>query len=450
MKAQKPELITPVSPTLLMGMLWTFVFLVYFLGPINLEPKVSLLGFTFLIAHLLVFSIGATFFARITPFKMSTISYPTDTNRTTNVTCLLMLIGLVGCLMSVYGKLSSLDTISFSTLSSLRTMHAQALLGGQEIKSSFLRAVAFLSYPAGYVAISSALISFEKLTRPIKLLFFFLIFSTALVAICSGGRSQLLVLFLFIFISCYVRGQMGKTVIPRSPALRICILALIAGALLYSSIIWITRTQEAHMNTDTMLQHAASVWGAKPKPYLLSISERLHDKKLTQTVLSSTFYFIQSLSTTEKLLNAINDVPTLMGGYHTDLIAAGLRALPGGQDFLRQGYATLLSANIYGFFTGAWTALFVDFWAFSLFFALIWGTFTGKAWLCFSHQPTLINGLRYIFWSYSILISFISPPFGFSNSFLTFVWFVIFSGLSQISFKYTPVNNPKTNELNHI
>ena len=41
----------------------------------------------------------------------------------------------------------------------------------------------------------------------------------------------------------------------------------------------------------------------------------------------------------------------------------------------------------------------------------------------------LINETRYVFWSYAVLISFVSPPFGFSNSFITFVWFVLF-GLS--------------------
>ncbi|WP_156812369.1 hypothetical protein [Legionella tunisiensis] len=128
----------------------------------------------------------------------------------------------------------------------------------------------------------------------------------------------------------------------------------------------------------------------------------------------------------------MNDIKFLYGGYHIDILAAALRAASEGDEFLRPGYQILLTANIYGFFTGAWGALFIDLGYFSFLAAVIWGVVAGRSWRNFHRNPNLLTALSYVFWSYSILISFVSPPFGFSNSFVIYLWFVLFSIWSKI------------------
>ena len=149
------------------------------------------------------------------------------------------------------------------------------------------------------------------------------------------------------------------------------------------------------------------------------------------SVLGPVFYLTQSLSVTEKILLAPDKIPVLFGGYHVDLIAAALRHIPDGARMLKENYDTLLHANIYGYFTGAWGALFIDYGYFSLLAALVWGGVAGYSWARFKQHPDLITATFYVFWSYSILISFASPPFGFSNSLMVFAWFVVFYLASQ-------------------
>ena len=163
---------------------------------------------------------------------------------------------------------------------------------------------------------------------------------------------------------------------------------------------------------------------------------RLGDPNFTQTVLSSTFYFIQNLSISERILSSSSEIPTMYGAYQVDLFAAFCRIIPGGGEFLKNGYGLLLDANVYGFFTGAWTGLFIDFGSFSLLMALLWGAIAGKSWLSFKRDPNLLTGTIYVFWTYSVFISFVSSPFGFSNSFMIFCWFAFFSLASTFLTRY--------------
>ncbi len=104
--------------------------------------------------------------------------------------------------------------------------------------------------------------------------------------------------------------------------------------------------------------------------------------------------------------------------------------------FLKHSYGVLLQANVYGFFTGAWTALYIDFNLFSMILTLIWGYIVGRAWFHFKNYPNILSGITYVFSIYSIFISFVSSPFGFSNSFMIFFWLIPFCFSSFILNRY--------------
>ncbi|MBS0307500.1 MAG: hypothetical protein JSS58_00885 [Proteobacteria bacterium] len=147
--------------------------------------------------------------------------------------------------------------------------------------------------------------------------------------------------------------------------------------------------------------------------------------------MNTVFYFTQSLSILERIL-AMNDVPTLLGGYHIDLVAAFMRTSPESADFLGRGYAALLNENIYGFFAGAWGGLYIDFGLFgSVLGTMLWGWFAGRSYRTACRDVHSDRVILYIFWLYSILIGFVSPPFGFSNSAMIFFWFVAYSVFSS-------------------
>ncbi|MDP3270023.1 MAG: hypothetical protein Q8M40_13375 [Legionella sp.] len=436
-KIQIPK---PVHPANLMVLFWAFICLVYFFGPIYLTPAASISTFLFVSLHLLMFIVGSTILSRVVFFKTLNnqqpyLSYITNKSLYTIISFVLC-IGLIGAISSIYSKLAILGDLSFSSISRLRELRAQGLLHGGSMQSTVLSALAFLAYPAGFVGLVATIICYETIPRLSRILCFLFVISIILLAVCVGGRSPIMVLFLFIGASCYVRNKMGKSYTPRSLPLRMAIASLVILFFAYSSFIWVLRSTESGMSASSMVAHAENVWGAHPKEYLVKTSEWLNDPGFTQTILSTTFYFIQSLSISERLLSSSEVTPTMYGAYQIDLFAAFFRVIPGGADFLKNAYGILLDDNVYGFFTGAWAGLFIDFGVFSFLAALLWGYFAGKSWVNFKRNPGVLTGVPYVFWTYSIFISFVSFPFGFSNSFMIFIWFLFFSLASMLCYRY--------------
>lgn len=444
----KTNIKAPLHPAALMLLFWAFICLVYFCGPIYLTPEVSVSTFVFLGFHILLFVMGSILLVHIQLFKftrreMVLLCYVPH-RYLYQIIFVTLAIGICGELMSIYSKIRMVGGFNFASISELRSVRAQALLAGDGIQSGLLPILGFLTYPAGFVGAVACMIFYERLPLILKGMCYFFMFNVLLVAVCMGGRSPILVLLLLIGASFYVRSQMGESYIPRSLPLRMSILAVLVLFVAYSSYIWIVRAAESKMMTSSaMLDHAANVWGAHPRTYLLKAGEWLGSPGFVQSVLSSTFYFIQNLSISERLLMSADKMPTMYGAYQIDLVAALFRSIPQGAEFLKNGYSVLLDANVYGFFTGAWSGLYLDISVFSFLAALLWGGISGKAWLNFKRNPNLLTGVKYIFWSYSILISFVSSPFGFSNSLMIFLWFLVFSILSLLFARYKIIYKPQ-------
>lgn len=416
----------PIHPAWVMSLFWGFILLMYCLGPVSLTPSLSFAGTLFLLTHIALFITGTL----IAHFLLRQRSWPIDHagkfTHTSPFIGLMLLIGVVGGLFSVCNNLMVVHGFHLSSAATYRTMKAQSLLHGGEMQSGLLSMFAFLTYPAGFVGLVAGLLHYERLSRVTKLLLFLFVTTIFFMAMIAGGRSAILLLLLFIAIAGYTRTRLNTPCMPKSLALRLGSALLLIAFIVYSNIIWTVRAAESEQNTMERLQHAVNVWGATPKNYLMQTSEWLNKPGLTMSALGPVFYLTQSIAVTEKILLAPDKLPVLYGGYHVDLFAAMLRHIPDGARMLKEDYETLLYANIYGYFTGAWGALFIDYGYFSLLAALIWGGMAGYAWARFKQDPHLITGVFYVFWTYSILISFASPPFGFSNSLMVFAWFCVF------------------------
>lgn len=419
-----------LHPASAMLAFWAALYALTYLGPITQRPGVSLEGFLFIGGLLSLFVLASVLgSARMRdtprPPAIATVDAKMYLRRN-NLLRWLLLIACVGGLLGMYSKLSAVDSLSLLASAALRAERAQQLLEAAQITSGAAGAVAFLTYPAGFVATLITLLRYEQCrtsTRALALCFIPIVFLNSMAA---GGRSPILVLIIFVGLAIYLRRWYGFGAIPRSRPLRFLVIGLVVAFFAYSTVIWLVRSELSDMNTDAFLAHADETWGITPGRSLEALAAMLGAPNLVQSVMSSVFYFTGALAITERIL-AMDGPLWLLGGYHIDLAAALYRAIPGGNEFLARGYDILLDADVYGYFAGAWGALYIDFGVpGSILAVVLWGVLAGRSHRALRRLPQGDGAALYAFWIYSVFISFVSPPLGFSNSGLTFFWFLVF------------------------
>ena len=416
-----------VHPGKLMFAFWLLVYAVYLAAPIHQEPAVSVAGLLFVWGLLTLFYVGtvlgaASVIRRSTPAILTARPF-SDLARQTG---LVLSVGIVGAVLSLSEKLASIELFDLLGAAELRAERAQELLAAVQLTSPLLSGLGFLCYPAGFVGLVATMVSYETQSKSVRLLALTYISILFALTIVSGGRSTILVLIIFIGLAAYVRRYRGLPIIPRSTRLRYLLSALCILFVAYSTAIWQVRSSLNEGSHDAFFEHAELVWGVAPTKTLEDIGLALGGPSSTQSIMSTIFYFTQSVSIVERILT-MSEVPVMLGAYHIDIVAAAMRAYPAATDFLADGYSELLDANVYGFFAGAWGALFIDFGLFGAAFgAVVWGWLAGRS---FREARSDTEGrptVMYVFWMYSVLISFVSPPLGFANSAITLFWFVVY------------------------
>lgn len=409
---------------------WMFLYACYLIAPINQTPSPSFTGVVFVVSQIFIFCIGAVLATGglgerlpVKPFPLKICASSLNVSKQINI---FSLIGIIGALLSLFDKILRLDSVNLHEIAVLRSERAHNLLNATPASISVLSAIGFLTYPAGFLALVLTLVFYESLSRAPRFLSVFYFVSIIFLNLASGGRSMIFVAILFLGIASYIRGCRGLNAIPKSHQVRIFLLLVLVGFISYSTLIWQIRSESSNLSVSAFLNHAEVKWGVTPTENLTSLALLLQQPSLTQSVLSSIFYFTQSISIIENILG-MSEVPLMLGTYHIDLFAAAVRVFCDNQDGLAQGYAALLKNNVYGFFSSAWGALYIDFGFFGSYIAtFFWGLFAGLAHRHARRNIYSDGFILYVFWMYSILISFVSPPFGFSNSAVTFFWFVVY------------------------
>ena len=409
---------------------WVLMYLATWLAPITQRPAVSVAGFLYVIGMLALFAIaalaGSSGLVSKTRNGGAVMPRVLPSGHRDAVLRLLLVVGCTGGLLGLYAKLGAVDVLSLIGSAALRTERAQQLLDGAPVTSGWAGAAAFFTYPAGFVAVLVTVLNYEQCRASVRMLAALFIPIVFAQSIAAGGRSAILVLLIFIVLAIYLRHWRNQSAIPRARAVRFMFVALVLAFLVYSSVVWRVRSELAVMNIDAFLAHADQAWGVTPNQSLEAAAETFGGPGIVKNAMSTIFYATQSLAIIERVL-AMESSPLLLGGYQVDLVAAVLRATPGGGEFLAHGYDELLEANVYGFFAGAWGSLYIDFGPLGCVFAVaLWGFLAGRSQLALSRDPQSDNAAIYAFWLYSVLISFVSPPLGFSNSAITFLWFLIF------------------------
>ena len=340
---------------------WLLIYAVYLVAPIHQEPTVSVDGLVFVGSLVLLFFIGSLLGSgtAIGGWRR-VVSRPMSFSELGSETELFLLVGIIGAVLSLYEKIVSIELLSLFGAGALRAERAQELMEAGQHAGSVLSGIGFLCYPAGFVGMVAALASYEAQTKAVRFLAMAYVPIVFVLNIVSGGRSTILVLIVFIGLASYVRRYRAVPMIPRSVPLRYLLSALCIVFVAYAAVIWQVRSSLSEDSHEAFFEHAELVWGVTPTQTLEDIGEGLGGPSITQGIMSTIFYFTQSLSVVERIL-AMSEVPMMLGAYHIDIMAAAIRAFPATTDFLADGYSELLDANVYGFFASAWGALLIDF-----------------------------------------------------------------------------------------
>jgi hypothetical protein len=412
-----------LHPAVAMIAFWLLLYGLYFVAPISQQPSISAEGLAFVWGMIFLYGCAALL-ASVPSLSAPRVREHALSALTAPLASALLVIGCLGAALVVFAKTVAVGEFSISAAAALRAERAQQMLDA-DAGGGLLSAIGFLTYPAGMAAMVLVLLRFESMPSPTKVLalaYGVLIFLHGLV---TGGRSTLLVLIIFLLIGAYIRRLRGLHMLPRSAGLNCLLALLVLGFLVYSTMVWGVRADMSELELEAFLNHAEAVWGVAPAPRLESLMYGIGEPSLIVPIMSSVFYITQSLSIVERVLSA-GELPMLWGAYHVDLIAAAMRVFPDAARFLADGYDDLLDEEIYGFFTGAWGALYIDFGMVgAAAAAVLWGWASGAA---YRHARRAIESDTVVVYAYSlyaVLISFVSPPFGFANSAVTFGWFAV-------------------------
>jgi hypothetical protein len=331
-----------------------------------------------------------------------------------------LFLGVLGLLISIIYKFVLLDFHpSLLSFANRRVIATEDFLYVESIYFN-ISWLGFLLYPAGFVGLVSVWINFENANLKNTFLFFMFIFLIILYSITSSSRINILVVMAFIFIASLLRKVFDNSFIPRVRFLRFFLFFLALFFLFYSAYIFNSRASS--MGFDNYIGHIQNVWGVRILPKFLFFLNSYCPDFLKKIVISFFVYLLQNLSVTEKfLLSGHHNL--MFGSFTSDVINSLFRVSDVSSNYLRLSQLSLNKANIYGFFSGAWTGSYIDFGYFSYLFIFIWGKISG-----YVYRLTLGTGeatyiVSYVAIVFTIFFSFISAPGGVANSTLILLWF---------------------------
>ncbi len=212
--------------------------------------------------------------------------------------------------------------------------------------------------------------------------------------------------------------------------------------IIYSIVIFNDRNANSQISSDVCLTYAEDLWGVKPKPTFESlIIKNLGDDTMVQ-ILGFYYYLFQAPVILERIytLPSFNLMYSL---YHIDILAAAGRFLPPIANYMDVNYRHLTDANIYGFFSGVWGSLFLDYGYLFIPLSFIWGRIVAIFEFRSFARKNLYDILLFVFLFNTVIVSFVSAPLGTSNSFCIFIW-VLFAyyHLKNLRIKVTKKISP--------
>lgn len=415
-----------VHPAITMLLTWAIALAVFFVLPFQLETRrFTLYGFVVLGAFIAVFCLGAL--AASPPLKNRKIPFTVALDLTL-VDRILLGAAVIACMAQAYDILTG-NVLDLESAYLDRNDRSAGVLTGAETGGSLAFQVAFLFYPAGFVAIAREIMLREKLDflrlGGVGLL------PVVLAAIAMGGRGPILYALILIVICANAR----RTIFPESTRRRqankdagirkvtiyagFAVVALVA--MNYFVQVFITRADVVG-GVEAMSDVAALRWGVSfdgPGSGLLRSIIGAGNSYLLYVFI---WYGVQGIVMANAIFTEYAAGPTF-GIYGLDLGSAIARRINPG--FVAEKFGALLDINTYGFLPSAFGSLYVDFSLFAFIPAAIWGYATG---LVYRRAKTSGDARWYLagpFITLGIVFSLINTPLGFGNGLVTHLWLLM-------------------------
>lgn len=425
-------------PAVLMLMVWLVCAAAFFILPFQLENRVmSLYGYLILFLFISTFCFGALVAARPQPQRPRNPAILIDFRLADRLLMIAALVAIGASLLDTVGR----NVFDLAGAYQARSAAAGALMTGGESESTIWFALAFLTYPAGYVYLVRE-IAYRKRPVPWRIAVFGLL-PVLMAALAMGGRSPMLYALIMIIYAFNLRKQFfpkavasarrpaaaplaGGPMRRRRPSFRLGVPAKIAigvvGAAMfvYFMQVFLTRASISG-GVDAMFGVAGQSWGVNFNGPGSNMVFGLFGPEGTYLIFVSSWYALQGFVMSNTLFTSY-DGPALLGVYGIDIVSALVRRLNG--EFVANGYAHLGTINVYGFLPSAFGALFVDFGYFGLIPCMIWGWLTGKVYglVKAGQDPRWVLAVPFI--TVGILFSSVGTPIGFSNGLVTHLWLV--------------------------
>lgn len=424
-------------PAVLMLMVWLVCAAAFFILPFQLENRVmSLYGYLILFLFISTFCFGAMVAARPQPQRPRTQAISIDFRLADRLLMVAALVAIGASLLDTVGR----NVFNLADAYQARSAAAGALMSGGESESTIWFALAFLTYPAGYVYLVRE-IAYRQRPVPWRIAVFGLL-PVLMAALAMGGRSPMLYALIMIIYAFNLRKQLFPKAVAsaRRPAgaplaggplrrrrsfrlgapAKVAIAVVGAAMFVYFMQVFLTRASISG-GVDVMFGVAGQSWGVNFNGPGSNFVFDLFGPEGTYLIFVSSWYAVQGFVMSNTLFTSY-DGPMLFGVYGVDLVSALMRRLNG--EFVANGYAHLGAINVYGFLPSAFGTLYVDLKFLGLLPCFIWGWLAGKVYglVKEGRDPRWVMAVPFIV--VGIFFSIVGTPIGFSNGLVTHLWLV--------------------------
>lgn len=411
-----------LKPGYLLLTLWLIMLPVFYMQPIEYHQEIGFQVWAYIFSGIGLFILGEKYAscAFFTNSKTVCVSV-SRLNLTVLVTALL---GIAGIILLSYDKLflSGLDYTK--GLAYIREIRGIQLASKIDLPRSFWLYLGYPFFSFSYPAIMLLVINARQIRPSIARVAQLSLLSPVGYALLYGGRMPVLILFLLLVSCCLIRRLQGKTFFPREHALLVKIILLGLCLAVYSNHVLSQRRDASNMMIyKNFLTNARISWGVEPKPWLdEAMDNDLVSFNMGMNLITNSMYITNGIVSLSKIIENDRTFIPYWGTYQVGILSPILRIFSTDANLADLMEAHLKAASIFGFYTTAWGAIFLDFGLIgAVFFILSWGLISGLAARSLKQTSDTAGHLILAFCLTSIVMSIFNGPFGMANSFLIFI-----------------------------
>lgn len=463
------------SPAVLIVFVWCAVLIAVAAGPIDYPMQPSRTVLALVIAAISLFIVaqrtGAWCFAAWLS-RQPVIEAPS--NRSLRIVVVVTsLAGITGIGLMALDRMVLSDTSTGGYAQLLRC--APQLVDIIEVKRTPLLYAGYAMFSFGFASLLLFLVNGDEIRGWPAVLAQLSIVSPIGYALLYSGRMPILLIIVLIISAMMVRLRQGMRAFPSKHHLALKMAAVFVAFVAYSSVLWSTRqsfcqqmsgvVRELQLRMDqrevergasgedlsrmveearkTPRSFAASAevrgllemldqsWNVRPRYYVVSAMESgFLPPSAAFGILGPYFYLTHGIRVLDRAWRARDQFSPQWGVYEVGILSPMLRIFFPGSERLAGMDTQLKAAKIYGFFSTAWAAAFIDFGLpGAIIYILIWGFVAGWSAFGARHSPLATPSLLLVFCLASIFLSPIQGPLGVANSALV-LFSMIVAGLA--------------------